>query len=97
MIRNVIVCRFKAGTTRAQVQQLVDAMNQLRIPGMLHLECGVDLGLKDGNWDYALTADFEDRQSYQAYDLDPEHNRIRRELAADITETVVRVQFELTG
>jgi Stress responsive A/B Barrel Domain len=94
MIRNVIAIKFKSGTTSAQADALVTAMPDFRSDGLLRLECGLDLGLRDGNWDFALTADFTDRDAYQRYDQDPEHQRIRREIAAAIIESAVRVQFE---
>jgi len=97
MIRSVIAVKFKAGTTPAQARSLVDAMQGVRVDGMRSLDCGTDLGLKDGNWDYALTADFDDQDAYTRYDLDPEHNRIRREIGAGMTESAVRVQFELSS
>ncbi len=95
MIRSVIATEFKAGTSPAQVRELMDAMAGVRVPGMRRLVCGPDLGLREGNWDYALTVDFDDSEAYKAYDMDPEHNRIRREIAAEITKSSVRVQFEL--
>jgi hypothetical protein len=58
------------------------------------MRVGVDAGLREGNWDFSITADFADVDSYQRYDLDEEHNRIRRELFAPISAEIVRIQFE---
>jgi hypothetical protein len=59
------------------------------------MKVGVDAGLREGNWDYTITADFADVEAYRAYDLDDEHNRIRRELFAPIAEDTVRIQIEV--
>ena len=56
---------------------------------------GRDLGLREGNASYFLTVDFPDAEAYRAYDLDEEHNRIRREMFAPISEVIERVQFRL--
>jgi hypothetical protein len=97
LIRSVIVIKFKPGTTIDRVRELIRAMDCLRVDGMLSLRSGIDLGLREGNWDYALTADFADHDAYRRYDQDVEHNRIRRELSAAITESAVRVQFDVSA
>src|SRR5579875_3927865 len=56
---------------------------------------GMDAGLRDGNMDVAIVGDFEDEDAYRAYDADPEHNRIRRELLAPIAERVERCQYRI--
>lgn len=56
---------------------------------------GRDLGLRTGNASYAITVDLDDEDAYRTYDLDQEHNRIRRELFAPISERIDRIQFRL--
>ena len=93
MIRNVALMRLKEGVSAEQVDALTGALLAMKIKGMLELSAGRDLGLREGNFDYAVVADFEDEAGYRAYDLDAEHNRIRRELVAPIVERVERVQY----
>ncbi len=64
-------------------------------PGRTAFTMGPDLGLRPGNYDVAIVADFDDVDSYQAYDTDPDHDRIRRELIAPISERMERCQFLL--
>jgi hypothetical protein len=80
MIRNVTLVEFKPGTTTAYIDEITAAMRGLKISGMLHLSMGPDLSLKDGNMHYAVVADFVDTTAYRAFDEDPEHGRIRREM-----------------
>lgn len=94
MIRNVVVGRLKDGASRADAEQALAAIVALELEGCLDMRVGVDAGLREGNWDYSITADFTDVDAYRAYDLDDEHNRIRRELFAPISEEIVRIQFE---
>ena len=68
-------------------------VNALEPDGCLDMRMGADAGLRDGNWSFCITADFSDEDAYRRYDLEDEHNRIRRELFAPICEEIVRVQF----
>ncbi len=94
MIRNIVLVRLKAGQDPAAVAEIQDALRNLDCPGTLSYMIGDDLGLREGNWSFAIVADFTDVAAYQAYDLDAEHNRIRARLAP-LTEQVARLQFQL--
>lgn len=94
-VRNIAMMTLKPGVARAEVEQFVVALRTLRIEGMLALDIQTDLGFRDGNADLAIISDFEDEASYQRYDLDPEHQRIRATLAAPITQHAVRIQFAI--
>jgi len=94
MIRNVVMVRLKPGQDPAEIAEIQDGFRNLNCPGTLSYTLGDDLGLRDGNWDFAIVADFEDEAAYRVYDQDAEHNRGRARLAP-LTEQVVRVQFQL--
>jgi len=93
MIRNVVVGRLRPDADTALLDAGLAALREMRIDGMLGLDCGRDLGLRDGNWDYTVTADLTDEAAYRRYDEDAEHNRIRKELLGPVSEQIVRVQF----
>ena len=95
MIRNVVVARLRPEATREAAERGLAAMRALQIDGMLDMKVGADAGLREGNWDLAITADFADVAAYQRYDADEEHNRIRREIFAVICAEIVRIQFEV--
>jgi len=102
VIRNVVVGRLRpAGDP---VQQAADAASlqaglagiaALRFPGMLAMSVGIDLGLRDSEWDFAITNDWQDADAYRIYDQDEEHNRLRREVFAQICQDIARVQFQV--
>jgi hypothetical protein len=94
MIRNVVVGRVRPDVPRGQVEEALAAIVALEPPGCLDLRAGVDAGLREGNWSFSITADFVDVDADRRYDLEQEHNRVRRELFAPICEDIVRVQFE---
>ena len=75
----------------AKAQQ---AFLDLNCPGTLSYTIGNDLGLREGNWSFAIVADFTDAEAYRAYDHDPEHNQARAGLI-QLTEQIARIQFEM--
>ena len=94
MIRNVVLVELKPDADRAAVAAIQDGLRAMNCAGTVSYTLGDDLGLREGNWSYAIVADFEDEQAYRAYDLDAEHNRLRG-LLAQQAERVARVQFSL--
>lgn len=92
MIRNVVMVRLRPDQDPARVADLLDRFRSLDCPGTLAYTVGSDAGLREGNWSFAIVADFTDEASYRAYDADEEHNRLRGELAP-MAESVARVQF----
>jgi hypothetical protein len=94
VIRNVVLVRLKTGQDPAEIAEIQEALRSLDCPGTLSYTIGDDLGLREGNWSFAIVADFKDEGSYRAYDLDAEHNRIRARLAP-MTEQIARIQFQV--
>jgi hypothetical protein len=93
MVRNVVILHLKPGTPPEAVPALKDALEAMKIPGLLRLMVGRDLGLREGNADVAIVSDLTDEAAYRVYDADEEHNRIRRELVAPIAASIERCQF----
>ena len=95
MIRYVALIKLKAGAERGKVDQWIAATEGLKIEGMRSLKFHRDLGLREGNKDLAVVADFEDEDGYRRYDTDPEHGQIRQEMAVHLIETIDRCQFRV--
>jgi hypothetical protein len=95
MIRNVVLMRLNPGTDLHAVEPGLKAITELDPPGMVDCKVGTDLRLRDGAWDAAITIDFVDEASYREYDLEDEHNRIRRELFGPYCAEIARVQFAI--
>ena len=96
MIRNVVVGRVRDGVSPDEVERALRALRDLTVEGVeFRLVAGVDLGLREGGASYAITGDFADEEAYRIYDRDAEHNRIRAEMFAPMSEVILRVQFRL--
>jgi hypothetical protein len=95
VIRHVVLVELTKDATGEQVERVRAELIALDCPGRLAFSMGADLGLRPGNMDLAWVADFADTLAYQAYDNDPEHVRIRRDLVAPIAARLERCQFEI--
>lgn len=64
------------------------------IPQIKHLQIGRDLGEADGNADVALIVDYATREDLEAYQVHPEHVRVK-EIVKRTTTARTCVDFEL--
>ena len=64
-----------------------------RIPGLLHLEVGIDDSRIDYACDVVLVTEFESRQALAGYAEHPEHLRVRRALG-DLRSARHQVDYE---
>jgi hypothetical protein len=95
MVRYVALIKLKPGVSQELVDRWIAATQGLKIQGMRGLTFHKDLGLRPDTKDYALIADFDDEDGYRRYDTDPEHARIRQEMAVHLIETIDRCQFRV--
>lgn len=98
MIRNVVMGHLSNPDDPEQQAILREGLALIAaidLPGRLSVHVGTDAGLREGNWHFAITNDWQDADTYRAYDADPEHNRIRRDYFAVICDNVARAQFEI--
>jgi heme-degrading monooxygenase HmoA len=65
-----------------------------RIPGLLHLEVGIDDSRIDYACDAVLVTEFESRDALAAYAEHPEHLRVRRALG-DLRSARHQVDYEV--
>lgn len=94
MIRNVVMVKLRSDHDPARADLVRSQLGELDCPGTLAYTIGPDAGLRDGNWSFAIVADFVDADAYRVYDADEAHNRVRAELTP-MVEQIARVQFEL--
>jgi hypothetical protein len=104
MIRNVVLGRLRpaedpeqGAADAALLRQGLAAIAALRFPGLLAMSVGTDLGLRAGGWSFAITNDWQDADAYRVYDLDEEHNRLRREIFGRVSQEIARIQIPLEG
>ena len=94
MIRNVVLAELKNGHDAAEMDRIQQGLRDLNCPGTVRYTVGSDAGLREGNWDFVIVADFEDLAAYRGYDEDAEHNALRARLAPHVDQ-IARAQFEI--
>jgi stress responsive alpha/beta barrel protein len=75
MIRHIVMFNWKPdvpGDIATQVRAGFDHMRDV-IPQVVSMQCGPDLGLAEGNFDYAMVADFQSAEDWRTYRDHPEH------------------------
>ena len=85
MIRHIVMWRVSGETpeenlaSRQLVKRSFEGLRG-RIPGMIHLEVGLDSSAADYACDVVLVTDFESQHALDAYAGHPEHLRVRQQL-----------------
>ena len=94
MVRNIVTVELRPDADLTRVAELQEGLRGLDCPGTLRYTVADDLGLREGNWSFAIVADFVDADAYRGYDRDAEHNRLRDELSPYVKQ-LARLQLEL--
>jgi hypothetical protein len=96
MIRHTVLFAWTGDATDAQKKRVATELSRLPgvIPALRGYAMGTDIGVNEGNWDFAVTADFDDLDGYLAYRDDPTHRAIIAEHIAPIIGRRAAVQFQ---
>lgn len=96
VFRHVALFRWGAATTSEAVEALQQALAELpsSIQELRGYRTGPDVGLREGNWDFAVVADFDDVAGWQAYSAHPAHQRLIAELILPMLGERAAVQYE---
>jgi quinol monooxygenase YgiN len=97
MIRHVALFAWIPEATDQQKQQVLEELRALSplLTGLHSYNAGPDAGIIEGNFDFAVVADFENAESYLAYRNHPAHLAVVDQVTAPITKERVSVQYEL--
>lgn len=76
--RHVVMFRWKPGTSETELEALERALTALprEVPEILGYRFGRDAGQIQGNFDFAIVADFADRDSWKRYVDHPAHQKL---------------------
>lgn len=88
--------RWAAGTSAEQVQAVQQALAELpaAIPELREYRTGADALLADGNWDFAVVADFDDADGWRGYVAHPAHQRVIATVIRPLLSERAAVQYE---
>lgn len=82
VINHIVLLRWTADTTPERIAQFANALRNLPsvIPEIRTYVCGS--GMHEGNWDFAISASFDDVAAWRVYDQHPVHNEARSIVAS---------------
>lgn len=95
MFRHVVNFRWNSESSPEHIAALEEALSGLpaKLPGLRRYAYGSDAGINEGNFDFAVVAEFDDSDGYLAYRDNDEHARIIQTLIAPYLESRTVVQF----
>ena len=97
MIRHVALFTWDDEMTDEMEQQFAAELTALapKLAGLRSYHAGPDAGLVEGNFDFAVVADFTDAESYLGYRDHPEHQAIIGRFSRRHAKTRAAVQYEV--
>jgi Stress responsive A/B Barrel Domain len=97
MIRHVVLFTWDDEMTDEMERQLATELTALapRLAGVRSYHAGPDAGIIEGNFDFAVVADFDDAESYLAYRTNAEHQEIIGRLSGKHAKDRASVQYEI--
>ncbi len=95
MIRHIAMFKWTAEATAEQKQAVAAELAGLTatMPWIQGYTFGPDLALVADNFDFAVSADFDDEAGYFAYRDDPAHHEVIQRTISPIMAQRVAVQF----
>jgi hypothetical protein len=97
MIRHVVLFTWDNEMTEEMEQQFAAELTALAptLAGLRSYHAGPDAGILEGNYDFAVVADFDDTESYLAYRANAEHQQIIGRFSGPHTKERAAVQYEI--
>lgn len=95
MFRHVLLMTVRPDAEPGQITGLVEALRGLpaQIPEIISYQVGEDLGLRDGNADLALVAEFADEGAWRAYLAHSAHRAVVAEHVEPVVVSRQSAQF----
>ena len=100
MVKHIVVWKLKPnaeGAGRAaNAERVKAALEGLRgkIPGMRHVEVGINFNATDAAYDVALYSEFDNRAALDGYQEHPEHVKVKG-LIKSVRDSRVVVDYEI--
>jgi len=97
VIRHIALFRFSDAVTAEDIVDLDAALGKLPalVSTITSFDCGMNLGITGGAWDYAVVADFASQADYSIYATNPDHLDIVNTVVKPMITDAARIQFEV--
>lgn len=91
MWKHIICFKFKEKADAKTAKEMLESL-QGKIPGLISVECGLNEYDSNRSYDLFFCSVFESKEAYHAYDIHPEHQKVR-EYIHSVRESSVAVDF----
>ncbi len=97
MLRHIAMFRLKDDAPEGSLERLSEGLARLAesISEISSYSYGKDLGLREGNYDFAVVADFDDAEAFMGYVNHPAHLAFIQDQLTPVVAARVALQFEL--
>jgi uncharacterized protein with GYD domain len=97
MLRHLVLLKWTPEATPDQIASVVDGLRRLPaiIPEIRRYDIGTDLALRDGTYDLALVAEFDDADAWRVYAGHPDHVAVIDDRILPILADSASVQHDL--
>lgn len=94
-VRHVVLFTWAEGTLTQQIDAVRAGLASLPgiIPQIVDYRFGSDLGINEGNAEFAVVADFASRDDYLVYRDHPAHRQLISDLVTPIVQRRLAIQF----
>ncbi|QXJ24951.1 Dabb family protein [Actinomadura graeca] len=94
--RHVVMFMWAEGTTTGQQEEVAARLGELPgvIPEIRGYSLGADAGVNSSSYDFAVVADFADREGYLAYRDHPAHRAVIDHFITPIVASRAAIQYE---
>lgn len=95
-IRHAVLFRWKPDVSADHISEAERALGELpsKVPSIRSYAFGRNLGINPGTYDYAVIAEFDDREGYLDYRDHPEHKAFIAAYTADHVADRAAIQME---
>jgi hypothetical protein len=93
----VVLIRWKPGTSDAQKQAVREGLAALpaAIPEIQNYQFGDDAAIVEGNYEFAIVADFDNPSDFQTYAAHDVHQKLIAERIRPILQDRAAVQYTI--
>lgn len=93
----MVMIKWAEGTTTGQQDEVAAKLGELpgRIPEISAYSTGTNAGVDPGGYEFAIVADFADRDGYLAYRDHPDHRAVVEQFIAPIVAERAAIQYEM--
>ena len=96
MVRQIVLMRWTADASDEAKRAVAEALLGLKdkIDGIRDVRLGSDLRIREDNFDFAVSVDFDDKAGYMHYRNHPAHIRVVEELIRPVMAERTGVVFD---